>query len=146
MSQPAVDPPRPQRSAAPRAAAADAVQEPIAVPASGEFEGLLSFQGAACVLGTLRGVVDASGTLRIGRGADVEAEIDVDELVVEGRVRGELRARSRLILTATAEVDGQLHAPRVELREGCRFRGACCSGARASSGATLDGQNTPQPS
>ena len=145
MSQPAVDAAHPQRSAAPRAPEGGSA-EPVAVPASGRFEGLLSFRGAASVLGTLRGVVDASGRLRIGPGADVEADIDVDELVVEGRVRGALRARSRLVLTSTAEVDGQLHAPRVELREGCRFRGGCCSGERAAAGASLDGQNTPEPS
>ena len=144
MSQPAVEARPPQQSAAPRGAGRE--EEPVAVPRTGRFEGLLSFQGAACVLGTLRGAVDAAGTLRIGPDADVEAEIDVDELVVEGRVRGALRARARLVLTSTADVDGDLHAPRVELRDGCRFRGACCSGDRAASGTSLDGEKTALPS
>lgn len=146
MTQPALDSSAPQRCAAPRPGGRAGDTEAVAVPETGRFEGLLSFRGSACVLGGLRGAVEAAGTLRIGPVATVEARIEVDELIVEGRVRGVLYARSRLVLTAGAEVEGQLHAPRIELREGCRFRGPCCSGARASDGPPAEDENPPLPS
>ena len=141
MTQPALDSAQPQRCAAPPSSGQAADIAAVLVPENGRFEGLLSFRGSASVLGSLRGAVEANGTLRIGPSANVEAQIEVDELIVEGRVRGTLHARSRVVLAASARVDGQLHAPRIELREGCRFRGLCCSGARALAGSTTEAEN-----
>ena len=73
-----------QRSAAPGGADASETREPVAVPRRGHFEGLLTFRGSAAVLGTLSGEIRARGRLRIGPQALVEAEIVVDELIVEG--------------------------------------------------------------
>ena len=107
------------------------VAEPVAVPLRGHFEGLLTFRGSAAVLGALTGEVKARGRLRIGPGALVEADGVVDELIVEGVLRGDVRARSRVELAPSARVEGWLEAPRIELREGCRFRGRCRSGDAA---------------
>jgi cytoskeletal protein CcmA (bactofilin family) len=114
-----------QRSAAPDPGGAS---EPVAIPRRGHFAGLLTFRGAACVLGALTGEVRARGLLRIGPDALVEAHIVVDELIVEGFLRGDVRARARIELGPRARVEGRLEAPRIVLREGCRFRGRCCSG------------------
>jgi cytoskeletal protein CcmA (bactofilin family) len=101
------------------------------VPRRGHFEGLLTFRGTACVLGTLTGDVYARGRLRIGPDALVEADIVADELIVEGFLRGDVRARTRIELGPRARVEGRLDAPRVEFHDGFRFRGDCRSGDRA---------------
>ena len=113
-----------QRSAAPPDGEATS-PEPIAVGRRGHFEGLLTFRGAASVLGTLTGNIRARGRLRIGPDALVEATIVVDELIVEGFLRGDVRARGRIELGPNARVEGVLDAPRIALRDGCRFRGQC---------------------
>jgi len=105
--------------------------EPVVLSATGRFEGLLTFRGAACVEGALLGEVRARGRLRIGPGASIEATIAVDELIAEGFVRGDIHARDRVELTSTARVEGTIEAPRIVLREGCQFTGRCCSGPAA---------------
>lgn len=117
----------PQRTAAPRVEASTC-DEPIAIPRGGSFEGLLAFSGHASVLGELLGNVRATGRLRIGPEACVDARIVADEVVIEGLVRGDVIARSRVELTSTAVVEGAIQSPRLELREGCRFTGRCQSG------------------
>jgi cytoskeletal protein CcmA (bactofilin family) len=131
MSHPITPPPEPQRSAAPVRGAVTPPSEPIAVPHRGHFDGLLTFRGTACVLGTLTGDVHARGRLRIGPDALVEGDIAVDELIIEGILRGDVLARERIELGPRARVEGRLEAPRVEFHDGCRFRGACRSGVPA---------------
>jgi cytoskeletal protein CcmA (bactofilin family) len=123
-----------QRTAALLAAGAESA-EPIAIPRGGSFTGLLSFSGEACVLGELHGSIRATGRLRIGRDARVDARIEVDEVLIEGLVRGDVVARSKVELAASAVVEGAIHAPRIELHDGCRFTGRCQSGDFAE---TLD--------
>lgn len=121
-----------QRSAAPLSSDASSPTEPIAVPHRGSFEGLLTFRGSACILGSLTGGVNARGRLRIGPNARVDADVVVDELIVEGNLRGDVRARERIELGPRARVEGRLEAPRVMFRDGCRFRGPCRSGSSLS--------------
>lgn len=117
----------PQRTAAPRAAASTR-DEQVAIPRGGSFQGLLAFSGQASVLGELLGNIRANGRLRIGPEARVDARIEADEVVIEGLVRGDVVARTRVELTSTAVVEGAIQSPRLELREGCRFTGRCQSG------------------
>ena len=123
-----------QRTAAPLERPA-ASAESVAIPRGGSFTGLLSFRGEASVLGELRGNIRATGKLRIGRDARVDARIEVDEVVIEGLVRGDVVARSRVELAPSAVVEGAIHAPRIQLHDGCRFTGRCESGEPAE---TLD--------
>lgn len=90
-----------------------------------EFEGLLSFRGAARVDGTLSGDVVAEGCLVIGEGARVRARIDVDELIVGGELEGEIHARQRIELLNTARVVGTLRCPRLAVAEGGILEGRC---------------------
>ena len=90
-----------------------------------EFEGLLSFRGAARVEGKLSGDVVAEGCLVIGEGARVRARIEVDELIVGGELEGEIHARRRIELLKTARVVGTLRCPRLAVAEGGIFEGRC---------------------
>lgn len=98
---------------------------PVVVGRGQRFDGLLTFSGSARVEGEFRGEVVSSGTLLLGEEADVRARIEVDELVVAGRLEGDATARRRIELLPTARVRGQLQAPRVALADGCLVRGRC---------------------
>lgn len=117
----------PQRTAAPLAGA-PANAEQIAIPRGGSFKGLLAFSGEASVLGELHGNIRATGRLRIGPDARVDARIEADEVVIEGLVHGDIFARLRVELTSSAVVEGAIQSPRLELHEGSRFTGRCQSG------------------
>lgn len=96
---------------------------PCIVGAGARFEGLFSFRGAARLEGHLDGEVVAEGMLWIGEAASVRAHIEVDELVVAGSVEGEIRARERVRLLASARVQGSIHTQRLAVEEGALFEG-----------------------
>lgn len=98
-------------------------ETPTVIDAGAQFDGTLTFRGSARIRGELVGRVVAEGTLWIDDGARVQADLEVDEVVVGGEVEGEIVARERVELLATSRVRGVLRAPRFALAEGCRFEG-----------------------
>jgi cytoskeletal protein CcmA (bactofilin family) len=112
-----------------RRTSAQLADAPTVIDAGASFEGLLTFRGAARVDGHLVGRVVADGCLVIGPRGRVEAEVEVDELVVGGEFEGEARAHRRVELLSSARARGTLHAPRFSLAEGCLFDGVWRTGA-----------------
>ncbi len=95
------------------------------------FEGKLWLERASRLEGAFRGVIrgGAGSVLVIGPGAEVDADVFVDAIVVRGGVvRGELRARQSVELYVPGEVAGNLAAPSIHLAKGARFSGACVMG------------------
>ena len=111
----------------------DGEQTPVVVPASGRFEGLLTFKGKARIEGEFEGEIICQGTLCIGADARVDATIEVDELIVAGTLVGDAVARNRIELTATARVKGVIRAPHIALEDGCVLDGRCETGEPAPS-------------
>lgn len=95
------------------------------------FDGLLLLHGPARVDGRVRGEIVGS-SLWIGRTADVEARVEVDELVVSGAVAGAVRVRGRALLRASARVSASLEAGSLVLEEGSLLEGRCSTGTTAS--------------
>ena len=90
-----------------------------------EFEGKLQFEGTVRIDGTFRGDIQSQGLLMIGEPALVEAEILVDSAVIGGDVRGNVTARNRIELQATARVTGNLNTPALIVQQGALFDGQC---------------------
>ena len=100
------------------------VPEPTcAVGAGASFDGILTFWGLARVDGKLRGEVVADGTLEVGPEADVHAKVEVDVLVVEGLVAGEVLARERVEVRATGRITAAVRTPSLVLEEGGSLEG-----------------------
>ncbi|MFQ5417844.1 MAG: polymer-forming cytoskeletal protein [Myxococcota bacterium] len=117
------------------------------VPAEGEFEGLVQLRQAARIDGAVAGEIVADGCVWIGENARVRARVSAREVVVAGRLEGEVRASSKVELLATAHVVAQLEAPRLVLADGSFFRGRCLTrpteaaatpSERSESGAAAD--------
>lgn len=90
-------------------------------------QGDLSFAGTLIVRGSLKGTVkaeaDSESMLLVEESGRIEGEIKVPIARVNGQIQGELHASKRLVLSARAEIDGDVHYERVELSEGCRING-----------------------
>ena len=100
------------------------IPEPTcAVGAGASFDGVLTFWGLARVDGKLRGEVVADGTLEVGPEADVHAKVEVDVLVVEGLVEGEVLARERVEVRATGRITAAVRTPSLVLEEGGSLEG-----------------------
>jgi cytoskeletal protein CcmA (bactofilin family) len=91
------------------------------------FEGTLELDSVARFHGALRGrLVGKPGSLIVlGESGIVEGEIDADTIWVEGFVRGGVRGKTRVVLSPTARVIGDLESPSIEIQPGAYFDGNC---------------------
>ncbi len=87
------------------------------------FEGKLTFEGTVRVDGKLKGEVFSDDVLIIGEGAQVEAEIDIGEIIIQGTVTGNIRARRSIEVLAPGRVKGDLHTPSLQIEKGVIFEG-----------------------
>ena len=88
------------------------------------LEGALRFSGRMLLNGRFAGDVEGSGRLEIGSEADTEGTFRVEELVLRGKCRGELRVRRRLELGAGCHHQGGVEAPRVQIHPLARLEGS----------------------
>ena len=95
-----------------------------------EFKGVLSFEGAVRIDGTLEGEVCGEDLLIVGEPAVVKAEIEVGTAVVSGTVTGNIRARQRVELLAPSNVTGTIRTPSLVVAAGATFNGTCEMGPR----------------
>ena len=58
-----------------------------------EFEGKLTFEGTVHIEGRFKGEIFSEGTLVVGEGAEVHAEIRVGSVVIQGNVVGNVYIR-----------------------------------------------------
>jgi cytoskeletal protein CcmA (bactofilin family) len=88
------------------------------------LKGELSGREDVCIDGEFEGQIRVSGAgVTIGANGRVTAEIEAEEIVVEGRIEGSLRARQRLLIRCTGHVTGAVETPRLAIEEGAIFRG-----------------------
>ncbi|MEZ4398515.1 MAG: polymer-forming cytoskeletal protein [Kofleriaceae bacterium] len=87
------------------------------------FEGKLTFEGSVRIDGKLKGEIFSDDTLIIGEGAYVEAEIDIGEIIVQGTLVGNVRAKRSIEVLAPGRVKGDLHTPSLMVEKGVLFEG-----------------------
>lgn len=87
------------------------------------FEGKLTFEGTVRIDGRFRGEVFTDDVLVIGEGAIVEAEIDVGEIIIQGTVVGNIKAKRSIEIHAPGRVKGDLHTPSLQIDKGVIFEG-----------------------
>jgi cytoskeletal protein CcmA (bactofilin family) len=90
-----------------------------------EFSGQLNFDGVIRLDGHFSGEINSNGTLIIGDTARVNAEINVDTVIVSGEVHGNICAQNRVEFHAPAKHYGNILAPVVTIDEGVLFEGNC---------------------
>lgn len=89
------------------------------------FEGKLSFEGTLQIDGRYRGDISATGDLIIGRTGQVESNIHVSTIIVNGEVHGNVIAEKCIEIRVPGKVYGDILAPTVVIHEGVIFEGNC---------------------
>jgi cytoskeletal protein CcmA (bactofilin family) len=90
-----------------------------------EFTGKLMFNGSVRIDGDFKGNIFGSGTLVIGEGAEIEADIRVDAVMISGDVRGRIDVKKQIRIYSTGRVLGDLNTPVFSVEEGAFFEGTC---------------------
>ena len=89
------------------------------------FEGKLTFEGTVRIDGQFKGEIFTDGILVIGEGAEVQAEIDVATVIIEGNVIGNVRAKQLVEIHAPGRMVGNLMTPSLFIDKGVTFEGNC---------------------
>ncbi len=87
------------------------------------------------ISGLVTGAVQAA-RVEVRSGGRVHGGIVADEAVIHGQVHGGILARQRLALEETAEVEGDVHARLLSLKEGGQVNGNISMGERANLGSS----------
>jgi cytoskeletal protein CcmA (bactofilin family) len=88
-----------------------------------EFEGKLTFEGTVRIDGRLSGEIFSDDVLVVGEGAEVHAEIDIGEIIVQGTVVGNIRAKRGVEIHAPGRVRGDITTPSLQIDKGVIFEG-----------------------
>ena len=99
------------------------------------FKGELRFDKGLRLLGKLEGEINSEGNLLIGEGAKLIGDAKVGTIRLDGEVKGNLSANSKVQLSATARLEGDLQTARLEVAEGAVLVGRCSIGVNGSPAA-----------
>jgi cytoskeletal protein CcmA (bactofilin family) len=80
-------------------------------------------EGAIRIEGSVQGNIRAGKAVVVGKDGVVEGDISTQDAVIAGKVRGTLRADSRLEIQATSRIEGEIIAARLQLEEGALLNG-----------------------
>ena len=114
-----------------------------------EFEGKLTFEGTVRVDGKLSGEIFSDDVLVVGEGAEVHASVDIGEIIIQGLVVGNIRAKRAVEIHAPGRVRGDITTPSLQIDKGVVFEGKCfmegvADGTRPRPPATV-GSTPPAP-
>jgi excisionase family DNA binding protein len=98
-------------------------QKPLEIDAT--MTGTLSFKDRVNlqINGRFEGRLDFKGTLTIGKNAEVKAEIKGDNIIVAGKLKGDIKASERVVVLSSAVLEGNISTPRLSIEEGAIFEG-----------------------
>ena len=73
--------------------------------------------------GRLKGAVRLNGDVLIGNAGIVEAEIEAENVVIQGEVNGNVTARQQLEIWPSGKLIGNCTARSIDIKEGAVFEG-----------------------
>lgn len=91
------------------------------------LEGKVELKQISRVYGEVIGqlVSPSGGKLILGETSVVEGTIEAEELLIDGFVRGDIRATRRVTISRTGRVIGKIETPSLQLEPGAYFEGQC---------------------
>lgn len=108
-----------------------------------EISGDVKFKENFRIDGVLKGKLLSGNGLIVGESGEVEADIDVVTVSVNGRVKGAIKAKERIEIFSKGRVIGSLSAPKLIIEEGAFFQGSCQMEMKALESKNRDSEPKP---
>ena len=89
------------------------------------FQGVLEFEKPLQINGYFEGEIKTQGTLLIGEGAVVKADIQAGTVIVGGEVTGNILATRKLEMLGSGKVYGNIKTAKLHIADGVVFDGNC---------------------
>jgi cytoskeletal protein CcmA (bactofilin family) len=93
------------------------------IGSSVSIQGVLKAEGNIRVDGLFEGDIETAGNVIVGPAGQVAANIIARNVLVAGRVRGNITSHERLEIVATGKVLGDIQAPTLFIEEGGKHHG-----------------------
>ncbi len=88
------------------------------------IEGKITSEEDLQIDGKVRGPISLPGRrLTVGRTAEVHSEVTAGEVIVYGKITGNLRARDRVEIKTDGSVFGDITTVRISIEDGADFKG-----------------------
>ncbi|HYM43138.1 MAG TPA: polymer-forming cytoskeletal protein [Steroidobacteraceae bacterium] len=86
-----------------------------------DFLGGMHLDGA--IAGNVRSDPAPDSTLSVSETGAIEGSVEVPNVILQGQVRGDIRAAERVVLGATARVEGDVYYGVIEMTLGAQIMG-----------------------
>lgn len=91
---------------------------PTIIGADAVFKGQLQFEKGVRLLGKFEGEIESSGDLVVAQGANLVGEVKAGSIRIDGTVKGNLHAETKLQISGTARLEGDIQTAKLEVAEG----------------------------
>ena len=89
-----------------------------------KFKGALAADEDLIIQATVEGAIASpNNKLTIGVKGNIKANVQALQIIVEGTVVGDLFSEDEVVITKTADINGNIFAPRISLEKGATFNG-----------------------
>ena len=88
-----------------------------------EIKGNLKFAGELTFEGKVDGEINSEGTLTLGDSAVINGNINVGNVIVRGKVNGNVVAKDKIEIKSKAELFGDIRSSKLAIEEGVTFVG-----------------------
>jgi cytoskeletal protein CcmA (bactofilin family) len=87
------------------------------------IEGIIRANEDIVIEGTIKGTIEAkSHQLTVGSKGKVEADVEAENVVISGRMVGNVMARGKVQITKSADFNGQIKAKRIAVEDGAYIK------------------------
>ncbi len=89
------------------------------------FDGIVTSSKSLTIFGGVKGTIECQGRVVVGQTGNVEADIVADDVAVSGKVVGNVTAKSKLEVTSTGIIQGDVKTARLIMEDGGKLDGHC---------------------
>ena len=89
------------------------------------FKGELVLIGDLRIDGYFKGVIKTNDRVLIGKNGYVISDIYADEIIIGGRLIGDVYGKKRVSLLKTSFLEGNIYTKTISIEEGTIFEGNC---------------------
>lgn len=90
-----------------------------------EIIGDIKFKENFRIDGIFKGKILSGGGLIVGETGEVEADIEVISIAINGRVKGSIKAKEKIEIFSKGRVIGSVVTPKLIIEDGAFFQGSC---------------------
>ncbi|MCG2812201.1 MAG: polymer-forming cytoskeletal protein [Candidatus Aminicenantes bacterium] len=90
-----------------------------------EINGDIKFKENFRIDGVFKGKILTGGGLIVGETGEVDADIEVISIAINGRVKGAIKAKEKIEIFSKGRVIGSVATPKLIIEDGAFFQGSC---------------------